>query len=137
MRKLTKGEKRNLINQIRHHEKMIDKIEKELYKDDMKSVLLVGTKTIDELVKAEVNNVNTIKKLTEFKNGFKVSIEHVKCGRDVICTIRLDSKNIEVVGVAKCANDDRFDTGVGMTIAEYRATAKFYEELAKYFGNMA
>ena len=61
MRKLTKGEKRNIMNEIRRHENMIDKLEKMLYDDENRTVLLTATKTITELNVVEKNNVVSLK----------------------------------------------------------------------------
>lgn len=135
MRKLTKGEKRNLLNQIKHHENMIEEIEKILYSDDMRQVLLTGEKTIEELVKVETNNVLSLANRSYFKNKLTVNIEHVRYGNKIICTIKYDARNIEVEGIAICADDDKFDVTLGMSIAEYRATAKLFETLANVFGN--
>ena len=136
MRKLTKGEKRNLLNEIRHHENMIAKIEKVLYEDEISKVLLTGKKTITELVKIETNNVSTLSNRREMNNELKVDVEHVRCGNKIVCTMKYTPRNIEVEGVAICAEDDNFNVTLGMSIAECRATAKMFELLAKAFGNL-
>ena len=136
MRKLTKGEKRNLLNEIKHYENMIAKIEKKLYEDEESKVLLTGTKEIRELVRVESNNVLILADKVELENKFKVRIEHVRCGNKIICTMKYIARNIEVQGVAICAEVDAFDATIGMSIAEYRATAKMFESLADTLGNL-
>ena len=74
MRKLTKGEKRNIMNEIRRHENMIDKLEKMLYDDENRTVLLTATKTITELNVVEKNNVVSLKSEKKFRSTFEVSV---------------------------------------------------------------
>lgn len=136
MRKLTKGEKRNLLNEIKHHENRIEKIEKILYEDETSKVLLIGTKEIRELVRVESNNVLTLADRDELDSKFKVRIEHVRCGNKIVCTMKYIPRNIEVQGVAICAEDDAFDVTIGMSIAECRATSKMFESLADMLGNL-
>lgn len=135
MRKLTKGEKRNIMNEIRRHENMIDKLEKMLYDDENRTVLLTATKTITELNVVEKNNVVSLKSEKKFGGTLKVSVEHVRHGNKVICTLKYEPRNIVVEGVAICAIEDMFDISVGMSIAEYRATAKLFESIAKALGD--
>lgn len=136
MRKLTKGEKRNLLNEIRHHENMIDKIEKKLHEDETSVVLFTGTNEISELIRAEYNNVLTLANRDELHSKFKVRVEHVRCGNKIVCTMRYIPRNIEVQGVAICAEDDNFDITIGMSIAECRATGKMFDALADVLGNL-
>lgn len=134
MRKLTKGEKRNIINEIRRYENMIEKLEDKLYTDETSKVLLTATKTIKEvntITSSIVTRLNTNKELSSKIN---VSVEHVRYGDKIICTMKYAPKNIEVEGIAICAKDDRFDPTIGMSIAECRATAKLFESIAEDFG---
>lgn len=135
MRKLTKGEKRNILNQIRSYENKISKLERQLYDDENTEVLLTATKTIKEINKFDALNNLGLMKGAELESTMLVTVEHIRHGNKIICNLFYPSRNVAVKGVAICAEDEIFNAKIGMNIAELRATSKLYETVAKIYGN--
>ena len=135
MRKLTKGEKRNIRNQIRSYENKISKLERQLYDDENTQVLLTATKTIKETNKFDTLNILGLMKGAELESTMLVTVEHIRHGNKIICNLFYPFRNIAVKGVAICAEDEIFNAKIGMNIAELRATSKLYETVAKIYGD--
>lgn len=114
---------RNLENEKRRIDKLIDKLRRE---DEERAVeekfLGVITEERESVIKTDrvTNTINQV-----FTYSFR------RKGNTIECVLSDGTSTIKGVGVAKCHSEDLFNEGVGCTIAERRAIADYYKQIEK------
>lgn len=114
---------RNLENEKRRIDKLIDKLRRE---DEERAVeekfLGVITEERESVIKADgiSNKISQV-----FTYTFK------RKGKTIECVLADGTSKIKGVGIAKCHSEDLFSEGVGCTIAERRAIADYYKQIEK------
>lgn len=113
---------RNLENEKRRIEKLIDKLKRE----DVKEQKLF---TVLEERESKIHKVVVSNTFTQ-----KFKYEYTRKGNEIKCKVICIGSSKEGVGVAKCHNEDDFNQHIGCAIAERRAVADYYNKLAEEEG---
>lgn len=114
---------RNLENEKRRIDKLIDKLRRE---DEERAVeekfLGVITEERESVIKTDrvTKTINQV-----FTYSFR------RKGNTIECVLSDGTSTIKGVGVAKCHSEDLFSERVGCTIAECRAIADYYKQIEK------
>lgn len=113
---------RNLENEKRRIEKLINKLKREDAREE--KLFTIVEERESRVSKGEVSDA--------FTQKFKY--EYTRKGNEIKCKLVCIGSTIEGVGIAKCHNDDDFNQHIGCSLAERRAVADYYNKLAKEEG---